>query len=34
MDDKKFEDIKKIYIERDVPKTGLIDIIKKLFKKK
>lgn len=34
MDNKKFEDIKKIYIERDVPKTGLLDIIKKLFKKK
>lgn len=34
MDNKKFEDIKKIYIERDVPKTGLIDIIKKLFEKK
>lgn len=34
MDKKKFEDIKKIYIERDVPKTGIIDIIKKLFKKK
>jgi hypothetical protein len=34
MDDKKFEDIKKIYIERDVPKTSLLDIIKKLFKKK
>lgn len=34
MDDKKFEDIKKIYIERDVPKISLLDIIKKLFKKK
>lgn len=34
MDDKKFEDIKKIYIERDVPKTRILDIIKKLFKKK
>lgn len=34
MDKDKLETIKRIYVERDVPKTGLIDIIKKLFKKK
>ncbi len=34
MDKDKLETIKRIYVERTVPKLSIIDLIKKLFKKK
>lgn len=34
MDKNKLETIKKIYVDRDIPKISLLDFFKKLFKKK
>lgn len=34
MDKDKLETVKRIYVERDIPKISLIELIKKLFKKK
>lgn len=34
MDKNKLETIKKIYVDRDMPKISLLDFFKKLFKKK